>query len=207
MAKSTRQHVFEGMELLPAALAPFVEKRLESSLTGHWQVQVLERYKGLKPDKNGQVDWDQQSLLKVMNIFWMEAFKDVLGQTERAIVNELIAVRNELAHDGKFTYDDAERALDSMRRLPAQLPCKLAPGGSDFPPAFQANNILGTPRRSDQHRPVDLIRHRQAVVRQELIQSRQITNLGPAHHVVKRQHGVGLTPAEVGLQLDNRIAA
>ena len=32
MAKSTRQYVFEGMELLPAALIPFVEKRLESSL-------------------------------------------------------------------------------------------------------------------------------------------------------------------------------
>ena len=117
MAKSTRQYVFEGMELLPAALAPFIEKRLESSLSGHWQVEVLERYKGLRADKDGRVDWDQQSLLKVINIFWPEAFKGVLGQTERAIVNELIAVRNELAHDGKFTYDDAERALDSMRRL------------------------------------------------------------------------------------------
>lgn len=117
MAKSTRHYVFEGMELLPQALAPFVEKRLESSLKGHWQVEVMERYRGLKPNKNGTVDWDQQALLKVMNIFWMEAFKDVLGQSERAIVNELIAVRNELAHDGKFNYDDAERALDSMRRL------------------------------------------------------------------------------------------
>ena len=117
MAKSTRQYVFEGMELLPAALAPFVEKRLENSLSGHWQVEVLERYKGLRSDKDGRVDWDQQSLLKVMNIFWPEAFKGVLGQTERAIVNELIAVRNKLAHDDKFTYDDAERALDSMRRL------------------------------------------------------------------------------------------
>ena len=117
MAKSTRQYVFEGMELLPESLAPFAEKRLESSLSGHWQVEVLERYKGLRADKDGRVDWDQQSLLKVMNIFWSEAFKGVLGQTERAIVNELIAVRNELAHDGKFTYDDAERALDSMRRL------------------------------------------------------------------------------------------
>ena len=117
MAKSTRQYVFEGMELLPAALAPFVEKRLENSLIGHWQVEVLERYKGLRSDKDGRVDWDQQSLLKVINIFWPEAFKAVLGQTERAIVNELIAVRNKLAHDDKFTYDDAERALDSMRRL------------------------------------------------------------------------------------------
>ena len=35
MAKSTRQYVFEGMEVLPEALTPFVEKRLESALTGH----------------------------------------------------------------------------------------------------------------------------------------------------------------------------
>ena len=47
MAKSTRQYVFEGMELLPEALVPFVEKRLESSLTGHWQVQVVEKLPGL----------------------------------------------------------------------------------------------------------------------------------------------------------------
>ena len=33
MAKSTRQYVFEGMEVLPNALIPFVEKRLESALT------------------------------------------------------------------------------------------------------------------------------------------------------------------------------
>ena len=33
------------------------------------------------------------------------------------MVNELVEVRNKLAHDGKFSYDDAERALDSMRRL------------------------------------------------------------------------------------------
>jgi hypothetical protein len=39
MAKSTRAHVFEGMELLPEGLTPFVEKRLESQLTGHWQVE------------------------------------------------------------------------------------------------------------------------------------------------------------------------
>ncbi len=35
-AKAARQLVFEGMELLPEALIPIVEKRLESALTGHW---------------------------------------------------------------------------------------------------------------------------------------------------------------------------
>ncbi|GLQ79184.1 hypothetical protein GCM10007881_27020 [Mesorhizobium huakuii] len=105
------------MELLPEALIPFVEKRLETSLTGHWQLQVLERYPNLRPNSKGEVGWDQTALFNVMDRFWGEAFKTVLGRAERSIVNELVDVRNKLSHNGDFTYDDAERALDSMRRM------------------------------------------------------------------------------------------
>ena len=117
MAKSTRQYVFEGMELLPEALVPFVEKRLESSLTGHWQIEVVQRVSGLKPNSNGEVGWDQQGLLKTMMAFWKDAFAMVLGHPERSYVSELLDVRNKLSHNEAFTYDDAERALDTMRRL------------------------------------------------------------------------------------------
>ena len=117
MAKSTRQYVFEGMELLPEALIPFVERRLEASLQGHWQVQVVEKISGLRPNSQGKVGWDQAALLNAMDRFWMEAFKAVLGRAERSIVNELVDVRNKLSHNETFTYDDSERALDSMRRL------------------------------------------------------------------------------------------
>ena len=117
MAKSTRQHVFEGMEILPDALIPFVEKRMESALTGHWQVETAQRVNGLKSDSNGNIAWDQAALLNAMDRFWADAFKTVLGRAERSIVNELVAVRNKLSHNETFTYDDAERALDSMRRL------------------------------------------------------------------------------------------
>lgn len=117
MAKSTRQSVFEGMELLPEALVPFVEKRLQNSFTGPWQDEVTHKISDLRVDREGVIHWDQATLLKTMNVFWMEAFKTVLGRTERSIVNELIEVRNKLAHNKNFTYDDAERALDSMRRL------------------------------------------------------------------------------------------
>lgn len=117
MAKSTRQNVFEGMELLPEALTPFVEKRLESSLKGHWQIEVVQRVQGLKPNSAGDVGWDQQGLLKTMMAFWKEAFASVLGHPERSYVSELLDVRNKLSHNETFTYDDAERALDTMRRL------------------------------------------------------------------------------------------
>lgn len=117
MAKSTRQYVFEGMELLPAALIPFVEKRLENSLKGHWQVQVLEKVPSLRPNSEGAVGWDQAALFNAMDRFWAEAFKTVLGRAERSLVNELGDVRNKLSHNENFSYDDAERALDTMRRL------------------------------------------------------------------------------------------
>lgn len=121
MARSARQTVFEGMELLPAALAPFVEKRLDGAMQGPWPREAMERVKGLRPDGSGKLAWDQASLLKVMIAFWKESFALVLGQTERALVSELLEVRHKLAHDRPFTYDDAERALDSMRRLMAAI--------------------------------------------------------------------------------------
>ena len=117
MAKSARQTVFEGMELLPEALIPFVEKRLETAFTARWPVRVIEKMPDLKPRAGGNVGWDQLALFNVIDRFWAEAFKAVLGRAERALVNELVIVRNRLSHNEAFTYDDAERALDSMRRL------------------------------------------------------------------------------------------
>ena len=102
--------------MLPAALTPFVEKRLESALTGHWQVRVAEKLR-LHAGPNGDIAWDQAALLNAMDRFWADAFRTVLGRAERSVVNELVAVRNKLSHNETFTYDDAERALDSMRRL------------------------------------------------------------------------------------------
>ena len=106
MAKTTRQYVFDGMEVLPEALAPFVEKRLENALTGHWQVRVAEKLR-LHPGPNGDISWDQAALLNAMDRFWTDAFKTVLGRAERSIVNELVGVRNKLSHNETFTYDDA----------------------------------------------------------------------------------------------------
>ncbi|MGK7752161.1 MULTISPECIES: DUF499 domain-containing protein [unclassified Roseovarius] len=105
------------MELLPEALIPFVEKRLDSTLQGHWQVEVIERIRGLRPNSEGRVGWDQQGLLQTMMAYWKDSFSTVLGHMERSMVSELLEVRNRLSHNEAFSYDDAERALDSMRRL------------------------------------------------------------------------------------------
>jgi uncharacterized protein len=116
MAKSARQSVFDGLELLPDALTPFVEQRLAAGLSGDWQGKVGSRLRDLRSE-NGNFSWDQLGLFNAINIFWDDAFRDVLGRAERSLVNELVDVRNKHAHNEKFSYDDAERALDSMRRL------------------------------------------------------------------------------------------
>ena len=117
MAKSARQTVFEGMELLPKGLQPFVMQRLEAAMGKGWPQEVISRFPQWRPEQNGKFNLDTQKLLQIMERLWNEAFRDVLDRTHRSIVNELVDVRNKLAHDGKFSYDDAERALDSMRRL------------------------------------------------------------------------------------------
>ena len=116
MAKTAREFVFDGLELIPGPLADFVEAQLSAALSGHWQAAVKDRQPSLRVE-NGKIKWDQYALFQVMNKFWTEAFKDVLSRTDRAIVNELIEVRNNHAHNEHFSYPDAERALDSMRRL------------------------------------------------------------------------------------------
>lgn len=116
MSKSNRQYIFDALELLPDALKPFVETRLSGAISGHWQTAVRDRVDTLRV-ANGELDWDLPGLLKAMMSFWGDAFKAVLGPTERAYVSEILEVRNRHAHDGAFTYDDTERALDTIKRL------------------------------------------------------------------------------------------
>ena len=117
MAKSNRQFVFDGMELLKPALGPFVVRTLQSKLGNEWQTTVYGRFDNWHRGGDGKVSLDTQKLLQIMDRCWMDGFNRTLSKTHRSLVVELNEVRNKLAHDHKFTYDDTERALDSMRRL------------------------------------------------------------------------------------------
>lgn len=111
MEKSPRSIVFEGMELLPAALTPFVEQHLKNTYGRHWRTKAREQVRGLHTNSSGDTAWDQAGLLKAMKATF------ALDHAERSIVSELLEARNRLAHNDPFGHDDAERALDSMRRL------------------------------------------------------------------------------------------
>ena len=116
MAKSARQTVFEGMELLQTGLRPFVEQRLKSSLGETWKEDLQTKFRG-SSRYDDPVELDNLKLLQTIEKYWNDIFRTVLDRTHRSIVVEIQDVRNKLAHDQKFSYDDAERALDSMRRL------------------------------------------------------------------------------------------
>ncbi|WP_170755622.1 DUF499 domain-containing protein [Ruegeria lacuscaerulensis] len=117
MAKTTRQYVFDGMEHMQAGLQPYILRTLSAEMGEDWPKQVVDRFSNWHHEKNGKINLDTQKLLQIMERFWNDAFRNTLDKTHRSIVNELVEVRNKLAHDRKFSYDDAERALDSMRRL------------------------------------------------------------------------------------------
>jgi chromosome partitioning protein len=62
---------------------------------------------------------DVSALLRVMIGKWTVVFRNTLGQAERALVSELLDIRNKWAHNHTFpaNYDDTYRALDSAERL------------------------------------------------------------------------------------------
>ena len=117
MAKTTRQFVFEGMEHMQDGLHNFVLQSVKSGLGTNWPQRILGEFPTWQTDPDGKIHLDTQKLLQIMIKFWHEAFRSTLDQTHRALVSELVEVRNKLAHERTFSYDDAERALDSMRRL------------------------------------------------------------------------------------------
>lgn len=121
MAMTERRYVFEAVETLSDALIPFVERRLRDAYDRHWRAVAADQIGGLKFDPEGNPAWDLSTLLRAMDRFWMEAFSSRLGRAERSIAHELIDVRDRLAHNAPFTWDDTERAPDSARRLMAAI--------------------------------------------------------------------------------------
>src|SRR5690606_28129109 len=58
-----------------------------------------------------------QGWLNLMIRNWSDVFKTKLGHTERSYIGELLAARNNWAHQQAFTNDDAYRVADTATRL------------------------------------------------------------------------------------------
>jgi hypothetical protein len=118
MAVTNHERVGKALDLLKEGIAPFVARACKAKYGDNW-VQVVTGNSGLPAGAAGRKvsPTDSQFLLKVMWDEWQPVFRNVLGQTDRTYVSELRGVRNRWAHQDSFSTDDAERSLDTMRRL------------------------------------------------------------------------------------------
>ena len=100
MALTNRERVHDAIEWLRQGLTPFVERMLQARLGEAWQDKFDQsRRYPLNRNQDGSLAWDSQALLKAMADNWRSVFESVLGRTERALVAELLEVRNAFAHE------------------------------------------------------------------------------------------------------------
>lgn len=118
MAITNHERVGKALELLRAGLTPFVEREFKAKFGDGWAFEVRDSLSDtrLGAGKSESLN-DVAVLLVVMDRKWGDVFCQILGKTERSLVNELLAVRNRWAHQEAFSSDDTYRALDSAGRL------------------------------------------------------------------------------------------
>jgi len=116
MAMTNHERVGRALSVMSAGLAPFVARECKARYGASW-VQAVTRNDPAAGPARKVSPTDAQFLLKVIWDEWQSVFRNVLGQSERSYVSELREVRNRWAHQETFSTDDAERALDTMRRL------------------------------------------------------------------------------------------
>lgn len=119
MAMTNRDRVSKALDLLRVGLAPFVERELHAAVKAKSvnldTVKKFMEEPGLKGKK--LADWDAAALVRLMTETWNEVFRNTLGYAERSLVSEVREFRNRWAHQGTFSGDDTDRALDSIARL------------------------------------------------------------------------------------------
>ncbi|HNJ51104.1 MAG TPA: Swt1 family HEPN domain-containing protein [Accumulibacter sp.] len=122
MAITNHERVGKALELLKTGVLPFIERELKAKYDNAWAFEVKDILADTRlAAGKGESLQDVAASLVVMDRKWGEVFRQVLGKSERSLVNELLAVRNAWAHQEPFSSDDAYRALDSAGRLLAAI--------------------------------------------------------------------------------------
>ena len=118
MAITNHERVGKSLELLKAGLTPFIEREFKAKFGDSWAFEMRDALTDTRLGNNkDETINDVAALLVVMDRKWGDVFRQILGKTERSLVNELLAVRNRWAHQETFSGDDTYRALDSAGRL------------------------------------------------------------------------------------------
>ncbi|TDD36827.1 ATP-binding protein [Actinomadura sp. KC06] len=118
MALSHQQRVGRGFEILAEGLAPVVDQLMrEAAPAGKDWLELLAARESAKPGGTRKLSKnDPQALLKVITDH-RQVFFELLSHSGQRYASELRDVRNLWAHNEKFTFNDTDRALDTMERL------------------------------------------------------------------------------------------
>lgn len=130
MVITNSARIGEALDMLKAALEPFVVQSLAARYKGNWQDAVRRFFSTSQQRQSGKPDtlnWDAYMLLAVMWEVWNDCFVTLLSPAERSLVSELRDVRNRWAHQTPFSIDDTYRALDSVSRLMAAVGASAVP--------------------------------------------------------------------------------
>ncbi len=123
MAISNHERIGKALNLLCQGLYPYVLQEMQAVYHERWltvAASCLSEDQTLKRNLVDILREDISALLTVMLRQWDKVFKNKkknLGYAERALVSELIEVRNKWAHQSRFFTEDTYRALDTIVRL------------------------------------------------------------------------------------------
>ena len=114
---TNRERVGRGLEFLASGLGPYVYSRLTAASPGGDWTEALaarDRERGLAGRRYSLSD--PRLLLRAMTEQW-GAFRNELSAVERGFASELRDTGNKWAHGDAISTTDADRALDTMKRL------------------------------------------------------------------------------------------
>ncbi|MBK1988384.1 ribonuclease III [Sphaerospermopsis aphanizomenoides BCCUSP55] len=120
MAISNHERINRALATLSQGLYSYVEKEMRTVHGERWlsvAKSCISDDLTLRRNLEETLQEDVSVLLKLIIKQWDNFFKKKLSNAERALISELIDVRNKWAHQSRFSTDDTYRALDSMTRI------------------------------------------------------------------------------------------
>ncbi|MBD1827565.1 ribonuclease III [Microcoleus sp. FACHB-61] len=121
MAMNNNERVGNALNFLCQRLYPYVKQQMQVFYGERWLAKAQDCLANNKIPKKKLIDnilrEDILTLLSVMSKQWDNVFQAHLTPFEKALVIELIEVRNNWAHNSSFSTEDTYRALGSIAKL------------------------------------------------------------------------------------------
>lgn len=118
--RNNQERIGKALNSLSYGLHSYLVKEMEAVYSNDWVKIARESLSNQQGAKKGNLEKnlleDVSLQLKLILKLWDKVFKNNTNLS-KAIVEELIEVRNKWAHGSPFSIDDTYRALDSIARL------------------------------------------------------------------------------------------